>query len=175
VGRGLNGNRDGWDQIRINRIILAITLYVDIYKDLVALIPDDIDLGISLVGEGGTLGIPSAVVTWYIKAVPLIIESILKAVDVYHKNIGLCKARFSEIESRLASCGYFTEFALDKTAQGEYYDLVYRRFEMADEANISHTQSDDLIRKSTVKLNNGQYAQAFAILCDSYSSIGIAR
>ena len=152
-----------------------ITLYKDIFKFALDLIPDDIDLGISLVGEGATLGIPSAVVTGYLKAVPVVLEAILKGVDTYHKNIGLCKSRFSQIEGRLSSCGYFTEFVIDKTARGEYYELVKRRFEMADEAMVSHVQSDSLMVKSEVKLDNEQYRQAFGLLCDSYSSIGIAR
>ncbi len=175
VGRGLNGNRDGWDQIRVNRIILVVTLYTDIWKFALDLVPDDFNIGVSLLGEGGAIGIPSSFFTFFFKAVPLALESILKAIDVYHQNIGLCKDRFSEIESRLASCGYFTEFVLDRTAQDEYYQLVKRRFEMADEAGITHTQSTNLFDKSKVKLENGLYSQAFTVLCDSYSSIGISR
>ena len=175
VGRGLNGNRDGWDQIRVNRIILVVTLFSDIYKHALDQIPNDIDLGVAILGEGATLGIPSASFTFYFEAIPLAIESILKAVDVYHKNIGLCKARFSEIESRLSSCGYFTEFVLDGTAQGEYYKLVNRRFEMADEAMVSHVKSDALYNKSVRLLNNGRYASAYKELCKSYSSIGIKK
>jgi hypothetical protein len=175
VGRGLNGNRDGWDQIRVNRIILVVTLLTDIYKHALGLIPDDIDLGVAILGEGATLGIPRALFTAYLEAIPLAIESILKAIDVYHNNIGLCKARFSEIESRLSSCGYFTEFVLDGTAQGEYYKLVNRRFEMADEAMVSHAKSDALYDKSVNLLNKGRYARAYKGLCKSYSSIGIKK
>ena len=64
VGRGLNGNRDGWDQIRVNRIILVVTLFSDIYKHALDQIPDDIDLGVAILGEGATLGIPSASFTF---------------------------------------------------------------------------------------------------------------
>lgn len=173
VGRGLNGNRDGWDQIRVNRIILVVTLYTDMYKWGLDQVPDDIDLGVAILGEGATLGIPSAFFTYIFKAVPLAIESILKAVDVYHKNIGLCKNRFSEIESRLSSCKYYTDFVLDGTAQGEYYRLVERRFEMADEAMISHRKANALFNKSVMQLGEGRYSKAFKSLCKSYSSIGI--
>lgn len=173
VGRGLNGNRDGWDQIRVNRIILVVTLFSDIYKHALDQVPDDIDLGVAILGEGATLGIPSALFTFYFEAVPLAIESILKAVDVYHKNIGLCKDRFSEIESRLSSCKYYTDFVLDGTAQGEYYRLVERRFEMADEAMISHRKANALFDKSVRQLGEERYLKAFKSLCKSYSSIGI--
>ena len=111
----------------------------------------------------------------YFEAIPLAIESILKAVDVYHKNIGLCKDRFSEIENRLSSCKYYTDFVLDGTAQGEYYRLVERRFEMADEAMVPHAKSDALYDKSVRLLNNGRYARAYKELCKSYSSIGIKK
>jgi len=175
VGRGLNGNRDGWDQIRINRIILVVTLFTDTWKFGLDLVPDDVDIGISLVGEGGALGIPSSFFTFFFKAVPLALESILKSIDVYHKNIGLCKNRFSEIENRLSSCVYFTEFAFDGTAQGEYYNLVNRRFEMADEAMVSHVKSDTLFAESVRALDQGKYALAFKRLCKSYASIGVKK
>jgi len=97
----------------------------------------------------------------------------LSSIDVYHKNIGLCKARFSEIEDRLSSCSYYTEFAINQTAQSEYYALVNRRFAMADEAGVSHNKSDKLRTSSLNKLNNQNYNKAFKLLCDSYSSIGI--
>jgi len=173
VGRGLNGNRDGWDQVRVNRIILVVTLYSDVFKWMLGLVPDDIDIGAAILGEGATLGIPSALWDYVFQAVPLAMDSILKAIDVYHKNIGLCKARFAEIEGRLSSCGYYTEFAINQTAQGEYYALVNRRFAMADEAGVSHNKADDLMTKSLNKLNNQNYNKAFKLLCDSYSSIGI--
>jgi hypothetical protein len=173
VGRGLNGNRDGWDQIRVNRIILVVTLYSDVFKWMLGLVPDDIDIGAAILGEGATLGIPSALWDYVFKAVPLAMDSILKAIDVYHKNIGLCKARFAEIEGRLSSCAYYPEFAINQTVQGEYYALVNRRFAMADEAGVSHNKSDNLMTKSLNKLNNQNYNKAFKLLCDSYSSIGI--
>lgn len=173
VGRGLNGNRDGWDQVRVNRIILVVTLYSDVFKWMLDLIPDDLDIGAAVLGEGATLGIPSALWDYVFRAVPLAMDSILKAIDVYHKNIGLCKARFAEIESRLSSCGYYTEFALDQTSRGEYYDLVTRRFEMADEAVISHNRADSLFEQSLREASNENYSMAFHKLCNAYKSIGI--
>ena len=59
VGRGLNGNRDGWDQVRVNRIILVVTLYSDLFKWMLDLIPDNFNVGAAILGEGATLGIPS--------------------------------------------------------------------------------------------------------------------
>jgi hypothetical protein len=175
TGRGRNGNRDGWDQIRINRITLYFTLIADSWKWGVDMVPDDIDIGVSLVGEGGYLGIPSVVFTWMFKIVPLALESILKALEVHHKNIDLCRSRFAEIESRLASCKYFTEFVLDGAARDEYYQLVQRRFDMADAAGISHAQSDAAVSRSYTKLDQGKYAQSYEQLCEAYSSIGIAN
>ena len=59
VGRGLNGNRDGWDQVRVNRIILVVTLYSDLFKWMLDLIPDNFNVGAAILGEGATLGIPA--------------------------------------------------------------------------------------------------------------------
>ena len=175
TGRGRNGNRDGWDQIRINRITLFLTLVADVWSFGLDQVPDDIDIGVSLVGEGGTLGIPSVVFTWMFKIVPIAMNSVLKATDVHHKNIDLCKSRFEEVEGRLSRCGYFAEFVLDETARGEYYNLVDRRFEMADVAGISHSKSDRFMSTSQTKLAAGQYDQAYENLCSAYKFIGVAR
>lgn len=175
TGRGPNGNRDGWDQIRINRITLYLTFLSDSWAWGLDQVPDDVDIGVSLVGEGGYLGIPTVVFTWMFKIVPHAMNSVLKAVEVHHKNIDLCKSRYSEIEGRLSSCGYFSEFVLDEAARGEYYDLVRRRFEMADVAGIPHTKSDRFFDTSETKLGNGQYEQAYQNLCEAYKYIGVAR
>lgn len=173
MGRGPNGNRDGWDEIRLNRIVLVATLFTDIWKFGLDQVPDDLDIGASLVGEGGYLGIPSSLFTWMFKTVPLAMESILKAIDTYRTNIGICQTRFAQVEGRLASCGYFTEFVLDSVARDEYYGLVDRRLEMAEAASIDHTQSDSFLSKSHAKLDSEQYKQAFELLCDAYQSIGV--
>lgn len=170
-----DGRRIGADQVRVNRIILTVTLLTDIWKFALDQVPDDVDIGVSLVGEGGTLGIPSAVFTWYFKIVPLASESILKAIEVHHKNLELCRSRYQEVEGRLASCGYFAEFALDAPARDDYYQLVQRRFDMAQAAGIAFSKSEFLRDKSLVKLKGGQYRQAFESLCESYQYIGVAR
>jgi hypothetical protein len=175
VGRGLNGNRDGWDQIRINRWTLYFEFYGELWAFYLDLIPDDIDIGASILGEGGTLGIPRVLFTFVFEHIPLIIKTVMRILDVHHKNIELCKSRYAEVEGRLATCRYFTEFVLDASARDEYYQLVQRRFEMADEAEISHTQSDFFMRKSERKLASNDFAQAYTSLCDAYKSIGIAR
>jgi hypothetical protein len=175
VGRGLNGNRDGWDQIRINRWKLYFEFYGEYWEFVINLIPDDIDIGASILGEGGTLGIPRVLFTFVFEHVPLIIKTVMRILDVHEKNIDVCKSRFAEVEGRLATCRYFTEFVLDASARDEYYQLVQRRFDMADEAEISHAQSDFLIRKSEKKLESNDFAQAYTSLCDAYKSIGVAR
>lgn len=175
VGRGPNGNRDGWDQIRINRWKLFFEFYADIWAFEIGLIPDDIDIGASILGEGGTLGIPRVLFTFVIEHVPVIIKTIMKVLDVHHANIEICKSRFSEIEGRLAACKYFSEFVLDPAAQEEYYRLVERRFEMADEAGISYSQSRLFMTKSKRRLSAGDYLQAYSNLCESYSSIGVSK
>jgi hypothetical protein len=174
-GIDATSNRNGADQVRINRIVLTVTLLTDVWKFALDQVPDDIDIGVSLVGEGGTLGIPSAVFTWFFKIVPLASESILKAIEVHHKNLELCRSRFNEIEGRLASCGYFAEFALDAHARDEYFQLVQRRFDMATEAGIGFTKSEFMRDKSLVKLKSGLYRQAFESLCESYRNIGVAN
>ena len=175
VGRGPNGNRDGWDQIRINRWKLYFEFYADIWAFEIGLIPDDIDIGASILGEGGTLGIPRVLFTFVIEHVPVIIKSITKVLDVHHANIEVCKARFNEIEGRLSACKYFSEFVLDPVAQDEYYRLVERRFEMADEAGISYSQSRLFMGKSKRRLGAGDYPQAYNNLCEAYSSIGVSK
>lgn len=175
TGRGRNGNRDGWDQIRINRWTLFFEFYGELWEFQLGLIPDDIDIGASILGEGGTLGIPRVVFTWVFEHVPLIIKTVMRILEVHHKNIDLCKSRYAEVEGRLASCKYFTEFVLDASARDEYYQLVQRRFGMAEEADITYSQSEFLMRKSERKLASGDFAQAYTSLCDAYSSIGIAR
>jgi hypothetical protein len=168
-------DRNGSDQVRINRIILTVTLMTDIWKFALDQVPDDVDIGVSLVGEGGTLGIPSAVFTWFFKIVPLASESILKAIEVHHKNLEVCRSRFREVENRLASGSYVTEFVLNGPARDEYYQLVKRRFDIAAAASIPFGKSESLRDKSLIKLENGQYRQAFEMLSEAYQSIGIAK
>lgn len=175
VGRGPFGNRDGWDQIRVNRMTLVASFYRDLWKYALGLVPDDIDIGASILGEGATLGIPSSVFTWLIQAVPTAIDVTLKVLEVHRKNIDICKSRFAEVEGRLSSCRYFSEFVLDPSARGEYYDLVQRRFDMADEAGVSTRKSARFYRDSFVKLESNQYQQAFENLCDAYRFIGVAK
>ena len=76
---------------------------------------------------------------------------------------------------RGASCRYFSEFVLDTTARDEYYDLVHRRFEQADEAGILHGKSDRFMNASETKLKAGQYEQAYQNLCEAYKYIGVAK
>jgi len=99
----------------------------------------------------------------------------MKALEVHRKNIEICKSRFAEVEGRLASCRYFSEFVLDIAARDEYYDLVQRRFEMADEAGISADKSRRFYRDSRVKLGSNQYQQAYESLCNAYRYIGVAK
>ena len=60
-----------------------VTLYFDVFKWMMDLIPDDFDIGAAVLGEGATLGIPSALWDYVFRAVPLAMDSILKAIDVY--------------------------------------------------------------------------------------------
>lgn len=175
IGRGPNGNRDGWDQIRVNRMTLVVSFSMDLWKYALGLIPDDIDIGAAILGEGATLGIPSSLFTWFIEAVPTAVDVTMKSLEVHRQNIEICKSRFAEVEGRLSSCRYFSEFVLDQAARDEYYDLVQRRFEMADKAGISTGKSNRFYRASVVKLGSDQYHQAYENLCEAYQYIGVAK
>ena len=144
-------------------------------KYVLGLVPDDLDIGASILGEGATLGIPSSVFTWTIQAVPTAIDVTLKVLEVHRQNIDICTSRYAEIEGRLSSCRYFSEFVLDPAARDEYYSLVQRRFDMADEAGIPYTKSSRFYRDSFVKLRSNQYLQAYENLCSAYRFVGIAN
>jgi len=163
---------DGVDPVRLNRLDMILSNIEEFLSSSCDWAPDDLNLTGTVVGEGAGTAFPSPskILLCYSAAIPNIIA---KAIETHRANIGLCMDRFAEIEDRLASCSFYSDFTLDKAANEEYYDLVLRRLDSAFKAGIPTSQSIKEYNSSKIFLTNGVYATAFQLLCKSYTKIGI--